>query len=243
MRVLPNAVDRVLEAQQASGKPLAIILAGHNGSGKSTMWRKHLSDKLRMPLVNADRMMLSILPEPNREGHLVEWARELRDENVSWMGVAQRGVEAFVVQAMSEGVPFAVETVFSHWKERPDGSFESKIDRIRELQDAGYFVLLCFVGLSNVQLSTARVQTRVASGGHAVRLDKLVDRFPRTQTAIAAAIPVSDAAILADNSLDEARAFGVCRIQMGEEEVFDVRHRGAERAVTEWLDRVCPLGK
>ena len=241
MRTLPNAVDRVLEAQQASGKPLAIILAGHNGSGKSTMWRKHLSDKLRVPLVNADRMMLSILPEPNREGHLTEWARALRDENESWMGVAQRGVEAFVVQAMGEGVPFAVETVFSHWKERPDGSFESKIDRIRELQHAGYFVLLCFVGLANVQLSLARVQTRVASGGHSVDTAKLLNRFPRTQTAIAAAIPVADAAILADNSLDEARAFGVCRIQMGQEEIFDIRHRGTDRAVREWLDRVCPL--
>jgi predicted ABC-type ATPase len=242
MTALSSAVDRVLSAQAESGKPLAIILAGHNGSGKSTMWRKHLSDRLRMPLVNADRMMLSILPEPNREGFLAGWAAELRDTNESWMRVAQRGVEAFVVQAMGESVPFAMETVFSHWRERPDGSFESKIDRMIELQQAGYFVLLCFVGLSNAQLSIARVQTRVASGGHAVDMKKLLDRFPRTQKAIAAATAIADAAILVDNSLDEERAFSVCRIQLGEEEVYDVRHTGAEPAITEWLNRISPLG-
>jgi predicted ABC-type ATPase len=194
-----------------------------------------------MPLVNADRMMVSILPEPNREGFLVEWAQQLRDTNKSWMRVAQRGVQAFVAQAMGESLPFAMETVFSHWEERPGGVVASKIDLIMDLQEAGYFVLLCFVGLSNVQLSLGRVLTRVASGGHAVDTQKLLDRFPRTQKAIAAAVPVADAAILVDNSLDKERAFGVCRIQLGEEIVFDVRQDDAEPAVREWLDKVTPL--
>jgi pantothenate kinase-related protein Tda10 len=34
---LPEAVERILAAQQKTKKPLAIVLAGHNGSGKSTM--------------------------------------------------------------------------------------------------------------------------------------------------------------------------------------------------------------
>lgn len=49
-------------------KPVAFVLAGHNGSGKSTLWRERLSDALRIPLINADRMMLSILPEPDTTG-------------------------------------------------------------------------------------------------------------------------------------------------------------------------------
>jgi predicted ABC-type ATPase len=241
MTSLAEAVDRVVRAQGASSKPFAIILAGHNGSGKSTMWSKHLSDRFRMPLVNADRMMLSILPEPGEDGFLSDWAQELRDTNLSWMSVAQKGVEAFVVQAMGAGVPFALETVFSHWRERGDGTVESKIDRIRELQEAGYFVLLLFVGLSNAALSVGRVQTRFASGGHDVEIPRLLARFPRTQRAVGAALPVADAAILVDNSLDEKRAFSVCRIQMGDEETFDIRRGEAEPAITEWLDRVAPL--
>ena len=69
MTELAEAVDQVLQTQIASGKPLAIIVAGHNGSGKSTLWNERLAPELNIPLVNADRMMLSILPEP-RAGRL-----------------------------------------------------------------------------------------------------------------------------------------------------------------------------
>lgn len=95
------------------------------------------------------------------------------------MQVAQKGVEAFVAQAMTRKVPFAMETVFSHWIEHPGGRIESKIELIEQMQQAGYFVILFFVGLSNSQLSIARVSTRVQQGGHAVDADKLVKRFPR----------------------------------------------------------------
>lgn len=128
---LASAVDRIVEQQITSGKPLAIILAGHNGSGKSTMWNKHLADRLQIPLINADRMMLSILPE---ERPLPAWASRLRDKNEDWMGVAQKGVQSFVAQAIVQQVPFATETVFSYWEERADGSHASKIDMVRDLQ-------------------------------------------------------------------------------------------------------------
>ena len=63
MTLMEEAVQTVLLSQEQSGKPLAVILAGHNGSGKSTLWNGRLSDIIRIPLVNADRMMMSILPE------------------------------------------------------------------------------------------------------------------------------------------------------------------------------------
>ena len=121
--------------------------------------------------------MLSILPD----GDLPEWAKRLRDEDASWMRVAQRGVQSFVAHAMLDHVPFAMETVFSFWQERPGDTPASKIDLIRDMQRAGYFVLLLFVGLSSAALSYARVETRKAQGGHAVPAQKLLERFPRTQ--------------------------------------------------------------
>lgn len=207
MNDLAGAVARIVEAQRNTKKPLAIILAGHNGSGKSTMWRKTLAGKLQIPLINADRMIMSILPEPNTDGELAEWAQSLRDHDESWMRVAQQGVLAFVGHAMQAKVPFAMETVFSHWIVRDNGEMESKADLIRDMQDAGYFVLLFFVGLSDAELSVLRVRTRVAEHGHSVDESKLRSRFPRTQKAICHALDVADAAILVDNSRDEKRAF------------------------------------
>ena len=123
--------------------------------------------------------MLSILPETGSDGTLIPWAQSLRDTDQSWMKVAQDGVQAFVGHAMQSKVPFAMETVFSYWEELPDGTVHSKLDLIRDMQAAGYFVLLLFVGLANVELSILRVQTRVAEHGHDVETERLVRRFPK----------------------------------------------------------------
>jgi predicted ABC-type ATPase len=243
MTSLVDAVKSVTREQKKSKKPLAVVLAGHNGSGKSTMWNKHLSSEFQIPLVNADRMMLSILPEANASETLTNWAQQLRDKDAGWMTVAQKGVEAFVAQALVQGVPFAMETVFSHWRDLGNGQFESKADLIRQMQDAGYFVLLFFVGLSNVQLSIARVSTRVAQGGHAVEVDRLMKRFPRTQKAVGLASSVADATIFADNSRGISTAFTVCRVQIRSKEQFDIRRTQSKvpREVSGWLNIVSPL--
>lgn len=241
MKRLEDALAAVQLAQEGSGKPLAVVLAGHNGSGKSTLWYKRLAPKLEIPLVNADRMMLSILPEPDERRRLADWARKLRDENTSWMRVAQKGVEAFVAQAMGQRVPFAVETVFSHLREKNGKIVESKIDLIREMQAAGYFVLLVFVGLTSVDLSIGRVLSRTAQGGHRVPIDKLRERFPRTQRVMALARDVADASMLVDNSRSEKKAFTPCRVQIESRAEYDVRSTGHVPApIAGWLDIVSP---
>ncbi|CAN7664463.1 hypothetical protein LJR231_005242 [Phyllobacterium sp. LjRoot231] len=159
------------------------------------------------------------------------------------MKVAQDGVQAFVGHAMQAKVPFAMETVFSYWEEQPDGSVLSKLDLIRDMQTAGYFVLLFFVGLTTVELSILRVQTRVADNGHDLPMERLLRRFPKTQRAIAAAANVADASIFTDNSRGPKEAFTVCRVQLGEKEMFDVRRgpKSVPPSIGEWLDVVSPL--
>lgn len=242
MTSLRSAVNQILEAQLQTKKPLAIILAGHNGSGKSTMWLKTLSGQLQIPLINADRMMLSILPETSGDGALAPWAKLLRDSDTSWMEVAQNGVSAFVGHAMNVKVPFAMETVFSYWEKQPDGSVRSKIDLITDMQKAGYFVLLFFVGLTNVGLSILRVQTRVLQNGHDVETERLLRRFPKTQHAISEASKIADASIFTDNSRDLDKAFTVCRVQLGDKTLFDLRQQEPKipPSIAEWLNVVSP---
>ena len=109
MTELAAAVDQILDAQRRTQKPLAIVLAGHNGLGKSTMWRRSLSGHLQIPLINADRLMLSILPEPASDGALEAWIQNLRDTDEGLMKVARNSVEAFAAHAMKANVPFAME--------------------------------------------------------------------------------------------------------------------------------------
>lgn len=229
----------------AGKKPAAFVLAGHNGSGKSTLWYERLVSKLQMPLINADRLTTSILPIPDDSGQLPMWAQKLRDEDDRWQGLSQNGVKAFKRLVMAQRIPFAFETVFSHWQPRSDGSFESKADDILELQEAGYFVILLFVGLTSPALSVGRVQTRRQQGGHAVPFHKLISRFPRTQAAIGHAAPLADMSIFFDNSRGIDDAFALVRAQIKSAVLYDCRNPRFSvpgtllEVANEWLPKVC----
>jgi predicted ABC-type ATPase len=219
----PPLLGDLLKPTVAGKKPLAIVLAGHNGSGKSTLWYESLADTLQIPLVNADRLTLSLLPEPGPDSQLRPWASRLRDRDGRWQKLAQDGVQLFMGLAMDQGMPFAFETVFSHLVKRTDGSLESKVDIIRNLQRHGYYVVLLFVGLASAELSILRVSTRRRKGGHDVPEDKLRSRFPRTQQAIGIAAGVADLTLMFDNSRDEKRAFTLARAQRKKRILYDCR--------------------
>ncbi len=90
-------------------------------------------------------------------------------------------------------------------------------------------------------MSISRVKTRKEQGGHGVALEKLRERFPRTQMSIQHALPVADAALLVGNSLSLDNPFPLCRAQFGDEIVYDHRHSSSPLpAITNWMNRVCP---
>jgi gluconate kinase len=93
----PPSLDRLLaEALDGESRPPAFVLAGHNGSGKSTLWYERLANKLHLPLINADRLTASILPQPDAEsGQLPTWAQSLRDDDERWQRLSQQGARAF----------------------------------------------------------------------------------------------------------------------------------------------------
>jgi predicted ABC-type ATPase len=231
----------------AGEKPLAIVLAGHNGSGKSTFWYGKLADVLQIPLINADRLTLSILPAPKGNPPVLPaWAVALRDKDDRWQRLSQEGVQLFLGLIMAERMPFAFETVFSYLVKHEDGTYQSKQELIETLQKAGYSVALLFVGLATAALSVLRVATRRLQGGHDVPQDKLIKRFPRTREAIRLAAPVADMTLMFDNSRDLENAFTLARVQTGNDVIYDCRDRkhGEEDALVDvasiWLTKVAP---
>lgn len=80
-------------------------------------------------------------------------------------------------------------------------SHPSKIDILVRAKEAGYTVLLYFVGTDDPQTNIERVALRVVQGGHAVPDDKVRSRWLRTMAFLQQAIRSSDRSYIFDNSV------------------------------------------
>jgi predicted ABC-type ATPase len=140
-------------------RPIIVAIAGPNGAGKTTFYQAHLQ-AAGLRFVNADNI-----------------ARELK------LGAyeAARIADTLRRELVKQRESFVFETVFSD----PVGD---KLTFLREAADAGYTVVLCFIGTSGPEVCDQRVAMRVSQGGHDVPTEKLVARFPRTRANLKAAL-------------------------------------------------------
>jgi predicted ABC-type ATPase len=157
-------------------RPTLHLLAGVNGSGKTTFYRLHLASMTPgAEFVNADEIARSRWP-----------GREDQHARDGAALAVERREELF-----AQRVTFVTETVFSH---------PSKLDLVRRARAEGYRVILYHIGLDSEELARARVATRVETGGHDVPADKLNARYARTQRLIPQAASMADLTFVYDNS-------------------------------------------
>jgi predicted ABC-type ATPase len=175
-------IKTALRGAIARAEPVLVYLAGPNGAGKSTFFRDYLQ-ALQLPFVNADEIA--------RRLHEADLSNQME----SLDRVAFEMAERLRFSLLSERLPFCTETVFSD----PQGA---KLEFLRQARGLGYSVFLVFIGLSDSDLSIARVMQRVAEGGHDVPDDKLRGRFARTLANLRNAISIVNEAYLFDNSSD-----------------------------------------
>jgi predicted ABC-type ATPase len=151
------------------------MIAGPNGAGKTTLTQHLLRSNVDLgEYINPDDIAAELSGTPfdrTRQAQLI--ADKRRDDCIS----AKRS--------------FSFETVMSH---------PSKIEVLVRAKEAGYTVLLYFVGTDDPQTNIERVRLRVAQGGHAVPDDKVRDRWHRTMVLLQHAIRSSDHAYIFDNS-------------------------------------------
>ena len=137
-------------------QPKLVIIAGSNGAGKSTITAQLRQDaSFPINYINPDEIILTnadILAITDPIERVYAAARE---------GDRQRQA---LLQARES---MAFETVMSH---------PSKIEFVIAARDAGYEVLLIFVGVASAELSVQRVMERAANGGHDVPRSALKQR-------------------------------------------------------------------
>lgn len=140
---------------QQTPAPRALILAGPNGSGKTTFAREFLPAEGNCPtFINADLIAEGLSPfQP--ESMAIEASRLMLEH------VRQR------VAALQD---FAVETTLAG---------RAYLRMIREWRSVGYQVELIFLQLPSPEMAVQRVRQRVAQGGHHIPEQDIRRRFDR----------------------------------------------------------------
>jgi len=170
------------------------LLAGGNGAGKSTFYELFLEPK-GILFVNADRIARLMAPEaPEASSYeAAQVAARIRED------------------LLAQGTSFCFETVFSH---------PSKIDFVAAAKSHGYEIVFVFVHVESTELNLARVAQRVAAGGHDVPRDKVIARVHRSLANARQTLPLTDLALLFDNSSSDDPFVHVASCKGGSSELF-----------------------
>ena len=131
------------------------ILAGANGSGKSTIAKELLQEE-NIVYVNADDI-----------------ARELCPQNIQSARIqAGKEVHARIDKLLAEGKSFALESTLSG---------VGHVKTIGKAQKAGYDVVIIYVFVDKPEDCIGRIQMRVQNGGHPVPDEDVIRRFERSK--------------------------------------------------------------
>lgn len=174
--------------------PLLIVIAGPNGSGKTTITSEVLkSDWLEDAVyINPDNVAQDRFGNWNSPDAVLE---------------AALFCEEWREQCLANGESLIFETVMS----APD-----KLDFIRRAKKAGYFVRIFFISTANPTINAARIARRVMKGGHDVPIPKIISRYIKSIANCAEIASVVDRLYVYDNSIDDVKAIPLFRLRNGE---------------------------
>lgn len=152
--------------------PLCTVFGGANGSGKSTIIRSMAPPG---ELVNADEIARLINPRFPESVSIAAGRRVLErlDELVA-------GQQSF------------------HWETTL--SSHQALHYMSKARAAGFQINLVFVLLEDPALNLARVQSRVANGGHDIPKETILRRYEKSFDRLPDAVRTSDVVIIYDNT-------------------------------------------
>ena len=160
-------------------KPEMIIIAGPNGSGKTTVTQKFLHHEWSQGVlyINPDQIANDIFGDWNSHEAVLKAANyctELREK------------------CLSEKTSFVFETVLSG---------EDKIDFIIRAKEAGFFIRIFFIATSHPSINASRIANRVMEGGHDVPISKIISRYYKSISNCEIVSKIADRLYVYDNSV------------------------------------------
>ena len=178
---------------KSSHRPVLIVIAGPNGSGKTSVTTKSLNHEW---LEDSEY----INPENIAKDKFGDWNN--RDAVLKAAIFCKNWRERCLAESRSH----IFETVMS----APD-----KVDYILQAKQAGFFVRLFFVSTQSPTINAKRVSHRVLNGGHDVPIPKIISRYDKSIGNCAIISRIVDRLYVYDNSVEDADATLLFRMSEG----------------------------
>ena len=174
-------------------KPVMCIVAGPNGSGKTTT-----TEKLLINEWGAESLYIN--PDNIAKDTFGDWNSQESVLKAAQMATKQR------YECLEKGIDFVFETVFSS---------EEKLDFIRKAKEAGFFIRIFYVCTESPLINVSRIALRYMNGGHEVPISKTISRYYGSLENISKAISIADRVYLYDNSVEKAEPRLILRTSNG----------------------------
>jgi predicted ABC-type ATPase len=163
-------------------KPTLIVIAGPNGSGKTSITHKILHHDWLQDCVyiNPDDIAKDTFGDWNAPEAVMKaaiYATQMRES------------------CIEDGKSLIFETVFSAY---------DKVDFVKRAKEKGYFIRFFFVGTESPSINASRIANRVMQGGHDVPISKIISRFSKSIANCCIVSKIVDRAYVYDNSVEFA---------------------------------------
>lgn len=160
-------------------KPVLIVIAGPNGSGKTE------ATKIIRAKYTWTEGLVEINPDTIAQEEFGDW------NNIDAVKKAAQRADEIREYCLLNRKGLLFETALS---------IPQKIDYIQRAKNAGYFIRLVYVATENVEINLLRVSWRAYQGGHSVPIDKIRSRYERSLKLAVEAARIADRAYFVDNS-------------------------------------------
>ena len=165
-------------------RPVLIVIAGPNGSGKTTVTEQILRHEWMEDAIY-------INPDIIAQEKFGDWnSVEAVKKSIAYC-------EELRESCISEGKSLIFETVLSR---------KDKVDYIRRAMAAGFFVRVFFVCTESPTINASRIARRVMQGGHDVPISKIISRYNLSIANCVEVARIVDRCYLYDNSAENSDA-------------------------------------
>ena len=165
-------------------KPVLIVIAGPNGSGKTSTTRLVIKHEW------ADQCVY-INPDEIAQTKFGNW------NDINAVRQAVEYCEEWREQLLRDHKDFIFETVLSS---------DGKVDFLKRVKEEGYFIRMFFICTESPAINAARIANRVMEGGHDVPIQKIISRYEKAIVNAVKVMRFADRAYFYDNSIDNQNA-------------------------------------